>query len=148
MQGNDILPASGDGGRAGGAPVADRMDSVRNARSNYHAYLTVAGLAAAIGVLMVVVDRSGRESDDWFVFRTFYPLAITLAGYPWARTLREAKKGAKEADDMTATHFRLQHRTFLIYCLYAFIIGLTVGISGLAATETEAAVASGYVVFA
>ena len=128
--------------------VADRIETTENARSNYITFLVTAGFAAAVGIFMVIVDRSGNDSAGWFVMRMFFPLAILLPGALWGQHLYEVYKGRKTADDMAATHFRLQLRTFLIYLLYAFVMGLIVGISGLATTGSEAAVAGGYVVFA
>ena len=96
-------------------PVADRAESARRARSNYLLYLV------ATGVWIVVSVLPGDPSDaaDW-VLPVIGSLGL-LAFIMLVIGVVRAYGDRKNADEGTATHFRLQIRSFWISWLYTGI---------------------------
>ena len=99
-------------------PVADRAESARHARSNYFLYLAGTGAGVFAGVFFEFFDTGGQELAGSTMLMVggligLFAFIVMIIG------VARAYMGRKKANEETATHFRVQIRTFWICWLYS-----------------------------
>jgi len=107
-------------------PAADRAESARHARSNYLLYLASTGIGVGAGIIFEFADIDGVDAIDSTALMVggligLLSFVLLIIGVVRAYTDR------KKADETTATHFRLQIRTFWINWLYTAAVSWVVG---------------------
>ena len=104
-------------------PIAGGAEGARNARSNYLIYLAGIGISVVSGILFKAADSAGQEpvGPTMLLAGSLVGLsafALLIAG------LVRAYTGRKKAEETTASHFRVQIRTFWISLLYSVAVAL------------------------
>ena len=108
-------------------PVADRAESARQARSNYLVYLAGVGVSVVSGILFKVADSAGQEPVGPTLLLAGSLIGLSAFALLIIGLVR-AYAGRKKAEEVTASHFRVQVRTFWISLLYSVAVALFITI--------------------